>query len=77
MGMEKISNIEGPHQPAFKKIQELAAYREKYIRQKGLPLSLKHTCRKIGIYPHLVKEHAPELYEKWKDLDFHWEVSNQ
>ena len=66
-----------PSSPNIKKIKELAAYREKYIGQKGLPLSFKHTCRKIGIYPHLVKMHAPELYEKWKDLDFHWEVPTQ
>ena len=75
--MEKISNIQGSNQPTISKIQELAAYREDYIRKKGLPLSLKHTCRKIGIYPYLVKMHAPELYKKWKDLDFHWEVPDQ
>jgi len=76
MTIEKVSKQGDANQSAFRKIQELAAYREDYIRRKGLPLSLKHTCRKIGIYPNLVKMYAPELYEKWKDLDFHWEVPN-
>ena len=58
------------------KVQELAAYREDYIRKKGLPLSFKRTCRKIGVYPHTVKKYAPALYDKWADIDFHWEVSN-
>jgi hypothetical protein len=59
-----------------RKVQELAVYREEYIRKKGLPLSFIHTCRKIGVYPHTVKRHVPELYVKWADIDFHWEVSN-
>jgi hypothetical protein len=57
------------------RVQELAAYREDYIKRKGLPLSFKHTCYKMRISPHTVKRHAPELVEKWDDLNFHWERS--
>jgi hypothetical protein len=61
----------------IRKIQELAAYREQYIRKKRLPLSFKKTCYKIGISPGAVKWHAPELYENWNDLDFHWKFPGQ
>ena len=30
---------------AIRKVQELAAYREEYIRKKGMTLSFKHACR--------------------------------
>jgi len=56
----------------IRKVQELAAYRENYIRKKGLPLSFTHTSRKIGIPPQTVKRHAPEHVEQWDDIDFHW-----
>jgi hypothetical protein len=61
----------------MRKVQDLATYREDYIRKKGLPLSFRHTCRKIGVYPHTVKRLAPELYEKWHDIDFHWQLPNK
>jgi len=64
-------------QQTFNQIQELAAYREEYIRKKGLPLSFKHTCYKMGISPGTVEWHALELYENWNDLDFHWELPRQ
>ena len=59
----------------FRKVQELAAYREDYIQKKGMSLSFKHSCYKIGIPPHTVKRHAPELVEKWDDVNFHWELA--
>lgn len=59
-------------QQAMKKIQELAALRENYIRKKGQPLSIKHICHKLRIYPTTVRKLAPELYENWNDIQFHW-----
>ena len=61
----------------LRKIQELAALREDYIRKKGLTLSFKHTCLKLGIPRQTVKRHAPELYEKWQDINFHWQFPNK
>ena len=58
---------------AIQKVQKLAALREVYIRQKGLPLSLKNSCMKLGIYETTVRRLAPELYENWKEINFHWE----
>jgi hypothetical protein len=60
-----------------RKLQELAAFREDYIRRKGLTLSFKHACSKIGITPYTVKKHALELYEKWDDTNFHWGVAGE
>ena len=59
---------------AIRKVQELAAYREEYIRKKGMTLSFKHACRDIGIYPYTAMRLAPELYENWKDITFHWQL---
>lgn len=59
-------------QQSFEQIQELAALREEYIRQKGLTQSLKHIRNKLGIYPTAVKRLAPELYDNWNDINFHW-----
>ena len=63
-------------QPTIKQIQELAAIREKYIRKTGLPVSIKHLCHKLRIYPTKVRILAPELYEKWNDIHFHWQGPN-
>ena len=59
-------------QESFEQIQELAAIREEYIRRTGQSLSIKHLCNKLGIYPTTVKQVAPELYENWTDINFHW-----
>jgi hypothetical protein len=59
-------------QHTIEQIQALAAKREDYIRNKGQSLSLKHLCNKFGIYPTLVKQFAPDLYENWDDASFHW-----
>lgn len=58
---------------SVEQVQELAEIREKYIRQKGLSLSLKHLCHRLGIYPSAVKQLAPELYKNWNDINFHWQ----
>lgn len=59
-------------QLTFKQIQELAEIRERYIQKTGLPVSLKHLCHKLRIYPTRVRILAPELYENWSDINFHW-----
>jgi hypothetical protein len=67
--MEKLSNEAAN---TMRNVRELAACREEYIRKKGWALSLSYACFKIGIQPQAVKRLAPELYEKWTDIDFHW-----
>jgi hypothetical protein len=62
---------------AIRKVRELAALREDYVSKKGLPLSFKQSCMKLGISPTTVNRHAPELYERWKDTSFHWEISDE
>ena len=59
-------------QYTMEKIQELAALREDFLSRTGQTLSLKHTCHKLGIYPTVLKQLAPELYEHWNDIQFHW-----
>jgi hypothetical protein len=61
-------------QDTFQKIQELAGLRENFISRTGQPLSLKHTCHKLGIYPTILKQLARELYENWNDIHFHWKL---
>jgi hypothetical protein len=50
----------------YKKIQELAAYREKYLTAKGEIPSLTSSCQKMTISYRTVKRHAPQLIERWK-----------
>jgi len=64
-------------QQSFERIQKLAACREDYIKKKGQSLSLKYLCKQFGIYASTVKRLAPELVEKWTDLDFHWHLPNE
>ena len=64
-------------QQTLQQILKLATYRAEYHRKKGLPLSFTHTCHKIGISPGTVRWYAPELYDNWENLDFHWELPSQ
>lgn len=62
---------------AIRKVHELGVLREEYIRKRGVPLSFRSACRKIGIYPITLMRLAPELYENWKDITFHWQISDK
>ena len=61
-------------QETLQKTQELAALRENYISRTGQYLSLKNTCHKLGVYPTLLKQLVPNLYENWNDTNFHWKL---
>jgi hypothetical protein len=61
-----------PNIGTFKKIQELAAYREQVIKEKGKPPLRIPSCKRIGIGHRTIKKHAPELIARWKDKDFRW-----
>jgi hypothetical protein len=61
-----------PNLPTFKKIQEVAAYREKVMKEKGMPPLRIPSCQKIGIDHRTLRRHAPELNDRWNDKDFHW-----
>jgi hypothetical protein len=74
---QRIKTLAPELQKSFRQIQELAAIRDDYIRNKGLSLSLKHLCNKLGIYPTTVKLLAPDLYRNWGDLDFRWDGPDQ
>lgn len=60
-------------QQTIERIQELAARREEYLRRTGQILFLPHLCNKLGIYRTAVKRLAPELYDNWSDINFHWD----
>ena len=73
MGDEKTpKRTKVPHLMTYRKIGELASYREQYIKERGTSPSLTNACRKILIDYRTVKRHAPQLIEKWKYNDFHW-----
>ena len=69
--MQRIS-VDVPS--TLQKFQELAVHRENFISRTGQPLSLKHACHKLGIYPTILKQLAPGLYENWNDINFHWKL---
>jgi hypothetical protein len=69
LAMKKVHSIS---QQSIEKVREVAAIREDYIQRKGQPLSIKHLCHKRGLYSTTVKRLAPELYENWYDINFHW-----
>ena len=70
--MVSMKRLSPDMQPTMKQIQELAAMREEAIRKTGLPVSVKHLCYKLRIYPTKVRILAPELYENWNDINFRW-----
>jgi hypothetical protein len=70
--MQNISKRGHPNLGTFNKIQELAAYREQHIKETGKVPFFIPACQKIVIGHRTVKRQAPELVEKWKDLEFHW-----
>ena len=55
------------------KVHELAAYREDCLNKNVLPLIFPYACKKFGISPSTAQRLAPELFEKWNDINFHWE----
>jgi hypothetical protein len=73
MGNDKVSTWQTvPNPNTRRKIKELAAYREQFMKVKGRAPSLAYACYKMVIGPKTVKKYAPELVEKWKDINFHW-----
>jgi hypothetical protein len=71
---QRIKTLAPELQKSFRQIQELAAIREDYIRNKGLSLLLKHLCNKMRIYPTTVELLAPELCRSWMIWIFIWKV---
>jgi hypothetical protein len=67
-----LKRTKAPSLVTYRKIQELAAYREQYIKEKGKPPLLTHACQKTGIGYRTIKRNAPQLIERWKEEDFHW-----
>jgi hypothetical protein len=71
-GKKDSKRTKAPSLVTYRKIQELAAYREQYIKEKGKPPLLTDACQKIGIGYRTIKRNAPQLIESWKEEDFHW-----
>jgi hypothetical protein len=73
MGDKQIpKRTRGPILVTYRKISELAVYREESLKAKGMPPLLTNACRRIGIDHRTVRRYAPQLIEKWKEGDFHW-----
>ena len=72
ISMEKYRPRQGPNLPTIRKIQALAEYRERHRDQSGTPPTWTSTCRKFHMNYRTLRQHAPELFEKWDDPDFHW-----
>jgi hypothetical protein len=64
MATETSMKRTGPNHPTFKKIQEVAAHREKVMKEKGKPPLRIPSCQKIGIGHRTVRKHAPELNDR-------------
>ena len=68
---DEMRQLSQDSKTTIRKVKELAAFREEYIMTKGKPPLFKPAIEKIGISPDTVKRHAPELFLKWFDVDFH------
>jgi hypothetical protein len=53
------------------KIQELAEYRERYIRENHKPPLFRRAAEQLGISADEVHSYSPELYMQWYDAGFH------
>jgi hypothetical protein len=67
-----MKKVHSNSQQTIEKVREVAELREDYIRRKGQSLSIKHLCFRLGLFSTTVKRLAPELYENWYDINFHW-----
>ena len=53
------------------KVQQLAEYRERYIRENDTTPPFRPAVERLGISAEDVHAYAPELYMQWYDRDFH------
>ena len=70
--MRIVAKRSGPNLVTFRKIQNLVAYREDYIKEKGVAPGWIQACQRIGIGHRTVKKYARALTENWKDITFRW-----
>ena len=59
------------------KIQQLAEYRERYIRENHKPPLFGHAAEQLGVSADEVHSYAPELYMEWYDRSFHFYLSKE
>jgi len=71
MPAQEDSKRTKPNRDALVRIQALTEYRELYLRQRGRPPVWTATCNMVGIRIGTVLRYAPELAEKWYNVDFH------
>jgi hypothetical protein len=56
-------------------IQQLAEYRERYIRENYKPPIFRQVAEQLGVSADEVHSYAPELYMQWYDRNFHCYLS--
>jgi hypothetical protein len=59
------------------RVQKLAEYRERYIRENYRPPSFRNAAEKLGISADEVHSYAPELYMQWYDRNFHCDLPKE
>ena len=59
------------------KIQQLAEYRERYIREIHKPPPFRDAAEMLGVSADEVHSYAPELYMQWYDSGFHCYLSKE
>ena len=60
-----------PNLGTVERIRELAAYRERCLKEMGQPPVWTAACNRMGVNLRTVIRHAPELAAKWYHPDFH------
>ena len=72
--MKKLNN---DVQKSITQVQKLAVYRDEYLSMKQRSPRFERACKVLGISHETVTRHAPELVEKWYDIDFQWSTNNK
>jgi len=70
--MRKYRSRWGPNLTTIQRLKDLAEYRELHRDKWGKPPSWTGACRALRMNYRTLKRHAPDLFEKWNDPDFHW-----
>jgi hypothetical protein len=70
--MDKPEHRSRSNLPTVKKIKKLAEYRGLYRKQKDKLPTWTSACNRIGIGYKTVRWHAPELFKRGNEEDFHF-----
>jgi hypothetical protein len=59
-----------PNVGTMERIRALAAYRERHIKETGIPPGWTTACNRMGVNYRTVLRHVPELAARWYDKNF-------